>query len=415
MSDNHLGFQKQEALQRIEQEVFERALDECISRKVDFVIIAGDLFHVNIPDMRVQKYAFAKFRQVHEAGIPVYVVYGSHDSSPVSDSVIDLLVETGYMIKVTKVQDNDGIIKLGFTVDEKTGAKLVGLSGLKVGNDKQWYEQLDLQSLQDEPGIKIFVFHGAITEMKKDTIPDGDSMPISLLPRGFAYYAGGHKHNCNIQKFPNHPVMVYPGTPFAGHHLDLEESAKRQRRGKPGRGMVIVECDDTARPKFVSLDDTKYEIIQIDADKKTTDAVNADLLGLVRGTSPAGKIIMIKISGELVSGKTADVDIIHAREYLMEEGALAVNINNGRLTSKEYSITEPVNADRDDIAHDMFAENIGQMRLDFEELLDERGIQMAQGLLGKLTLGALDNEKKGDYTARINSEARAFLGLDDDS
>ncbi len=95
LSDIHLGFQKHEALQKVEQEVFERALDECISRKVDFILIPGDLFHVNIPEMRVQKYAFAKFRQVHQAGIPVYVVYGSHDFSPVSNSVIDLLAEVG--------------------------------------------------------------------------------------------------------------------------------------------------------------------------------------------------------------------------------------------------------------------------------------------------------------------------------
>lgn len=89
MSDIHLGFQKQENLQKIEQQVFENALDECIKRKVDFILIPGDLFHVNIPEMRVQKFAFAKFRQVHEHKIPVYVVYGSHDFSPVSNSVIE--------------------------------------------------------------------------------------------------------------------------------------------------------------------------------------------------------------------------------------------------------------------------------------------------------------------------------------
>ena len=105
LSDIHLGFQKHEALQEIEQNVFEKTLDECISRKVDFILIPGDMFHVNIPEMRVQKYAFAKFKQVHDAGIPVYVVYGSHDFSPVANSVIDLLAETGYITKVTKVKE----------------------------------------------------------------------------------------------------------------------------------------------------------------------------------------------------------------------------------------------------------------------------------------------------------------------
>ena len=145
-------------------------MDECITRQVDFILIPGDMFHVNIPEMRVQKFAFAKFREVHEAGIPVYVVYGSHDFSPVSNSVIDLLAEVRFITKVTKAQSNeDGTISLDFLVDEKTGAKIAGLSGLKVGKDREWYEKLDRGSLESESGFKIFLFHGGIADMKTDS------------------------------------------------------------------------------------------------------------------------------------------------------------------------------------------------------------------------------------------------------
>ena len=61
----------------------------------------GDIFHVNIPEMSVQKFAFSMFRKLYEENIPVYVVYGSHDFSPISNSVIDLLAEIGYITKVT--------------------------------------------------------------------------------------------------------------------------------------------------------------------------------------------------------------------------------------------------------------------------------------------------------------------------
>ena len=186
LSDIHLGFQKHEALQKIEQQVFEKALDECISRKVDFILIPGDMFHVNIPEMRVQKFAFSKFREVFEAGIPVYVVYGSHDFSPVANSVIDLLAEVGYIIKVTKVKNSeDDKIHLGFFEDVKTGVKIAGLSGLKVGKDIEWYEKLERSSLESEPGFKIFLFHGGISDMKTDSSMEGDLMPLSLLPKGF--------------------------------------------------------------------------------------------------------------------------------------------------------------------------------------------------------------------------------------
>ncbi|MEM2786176.1 MAG: metallophosphoesterase, partial [Candidatus Nitrosotenuis sp.] len=43
-SDVHLGFQKTQALKKIEKSVFESAISECIGNQVDFVIISGDLF-----------------------------------------------------------------------------------------------------------------------------------------------------------------------------------------------------------------------------------------------------------------------------------------------------------------------------------------------------------------------------------
>jgi hypothetical protein len=243
LSDIHLGFQKHEALQKIEQQVFEKIFDQCIERKVDFILIPGDLFHVNIPEMRVQKFAFSKFREVYDAKIPVYVVYGSHDFSPVSNSVIDLLAEVGYITKVTRVKDSeDGKIVLDFLIDEKTGVKITGLSGLKVGKDREYYEKLDSHSLEAESGFKIFLFHGGITEMKTESGMDGEHMPLSLLPRNFEYYAGGHMHKWNHQKFDDHPNVVYPGTPFAGYHKDLEDNAKGQKRG-----FVLVEFEDKVK------------------------------------------------------------------------------------------------------------------------------------------------------------------------
>ena len=230
LSDIHLGFQKHESLQEIERQVFERAMDECISRNVDFILIPGDMFHVNIPEMRVQKFAFSKFREVHDADIPIYVVYGSHDFSPVSNSVIDLLDKVGYITKVTKATSNeDGTISLDYTIDEKTGVKIAGLSGLKVGKDREWYEKLDRAPLESESGFKIFLFHGGISDMKTDSNIDGDHMPLSLLPKGFSYYAGGHMHKFNHQSFEGYPNVVYPGALFAGFHADLEENAKGQK------------------------------------------------------------------------------------------------------------------------------------------------------------------------------------------
>ena len=412
LSDIHLGFQKHESLQKIEQQVFEKCLDECITRKVDFILIPGDLFHVNIPEMRVQKFAFAKFRQVHDAGIPIYVVYGSHDFSPVSNSVIDLLAEIGYITKVTKATSHeDGTISLECLVDEKTGAKITGLSGLKVGKDREWYEKLDRDSLETESGFKIFLFHGGISDMKTDSGMDGDLMPLSLLPKGFSYYAGGHMHKFNHQSFEEYANVVYPGTPFAGYHADLEDNANGQKRG-----FVIVEFEDAVKSvEFIEIENTSYEIIEVDANNRKAESINQELLEKTRDIDPAEKVVIIKIKGELTSGKTADVDISIVRDNLNERNAMFVNVSKNGLTSKEYSITEAKGANKEEIETNVFSENIGQLRFDYPELLSEQGIKLAKKLLQELGQPVLVNEKKNEYIPRIRDNALAILGLDDAS
>lgn len=412
LSDVHLGFQKHESLQNIEQQVFEKILDECITRKVNFILIPGDLFHVNIPEMRIQKFAFAKFRQVHDAGIPIYVVYGSHDFSPVSNSVIDLLAEIGYITKVTNATSHEeGKISLKCLIDEKTGAKITGLSGLKVGKDREWYEKLDRSSLEAEQGLKIFLFHGGISDMKTDSGMDGDQMPLSLLPKGFSYYAGGHMHKFNHQSFDEYSNVVYPGTPFAGYHADLEDNANGQKRG-----FVLVEFDDKIKSvDFIEIENTKYEIIEVDANNRKAESVNQELSEKTADIDVVNKVVIVKIQGELMSGKTADIDVSIVRDNLNDKDALVVNVSKNQLTSKEYSITEAKGSNREEIEINVFSENIGQLKFDYPELLDKVGIKLASKLLQELGQSKLENENKNEYTPRIRNSALALLGLDDDS
>ena len=409
LSDIHLGFQKQEKLQKIEQHAFERAVSKCIDCGVDFVLIPGDLFHVNIPEMRVQKFAFAGFRRLYEAKIPVYVVYGSHDFSPVSNSVIDLLAEIGYITKVTHATSNDnGTISLDFLTDAKTGVKITGLTGLKVGRDRDWYEVLDRQSLESEPGFKIFLFHGGIADMKNNKIMDGDHMPISFLPKGFSYYAGGHMHVYNYKEFADYPHVVYPGTLFAGHAADLEENAKGC-----SRGLVLVDFEEKVnKVEFVPMDNSLYGIIEIDANNCKSESVNMELQKEIDRIDPAEKIVIVKIRGELMSGKTSDVDITLASESLSKSGAISVNISKNQLTSREYTITDAKGKNKDEIETNMLKENIGQLRnLSQKILVGDQGISLAKQLFHVLGQNQLDNEKKEEYSKRITDGALAMLGV----
>lgn len=409
LSDTHLGFQKIGSLRNVEQEVFEKALNMCIEKRVNFVLIAGDMFHMNVPDMQVQRHAFAQFRKMYEAGIPVYVVYGSHDFSPMLDSVIDLLVETRYITKVASSKESDGKIGLNFFTDPGTGAKICGLSGQKVGKDIEYYEKLDRKQLEAEPGFKIFLFHGSITEMR-DGLDAGDHMPVSMLPRGFAYYAGGHLHNNKEESFDGYPHVVYPGTLFAGHYPDLAANAKGKKRG-----FYVVEFEDRVTDtSFVEVENVLYESIKINAKGSNPSLVNDELKKWSQGIDPSEKIIVITMHGEMTDGKTTEVDVASISEELSNRGAKSIEINKKRLTSMEYIITSAKGENRAEIENNIFAENIGQLRFKEESLIGDSGVNLAKELLAKIGQPKLKNETNDTYSTRMSQDGLDALELETD-
>ena len=416
MADVHLGFQKGAELQRIEREAFEEAVDACISSRVDFVLVSGDLFHVNIPEMRVQRYAFAKFRELHGAGIPAYAVYGSHDFSPVSNSVIDLLEETGYITKMSAGTvpaggeagegGGDGLIRPGFVTDPGTGARIAGLSGLKASRDTGYYRRLDRAYLESEPGFKIFMFHGALSEMVH--AEGGDHMPESLLPAGFDYYAGGHMHRYAERRSQRH--IVYPGTPFAGYHSDLEESAEGTVRG-----IVMVDTERT-ECRLHPIRAAEYGLVRIRVDGKTAEAAGQELLEACRNTEAAGRVIVLRVHGDLASGGPADVGVGAACEELERRGARAVDVRNA-ARSPEYAGRDAPAADVGTIPDVAFGNAVGDFRLEYERVEDRRallskeGVATAKALFGRLKAPRLDGENAVDYEKRITGDALSALGV----
>jgi DNA repair exonuclease SbcCD nuclease subunit len=405
-----LGYQKQSSLQQIEESIFQSVIDECIKRKVDFVLIPGDLFHINIPEMRVQKFAFRQFRKLHEMGIPVYVVYGSHDFSPISNSVIDLLTESGYLTKVSVQKDaaEDKIV-LGFTQDPKTNAKIVGLPGLSAGKEHEYYQKLDRNVLEIEEGFKIFLFHAGINELKTKSIAEGEFMPVSLLPKGFDYYAGGHIHNFLMQEIKGYGKIAYSGTTFAGYHSDLEENAKGMKRG-----FILVEFDNNKvhKTEFIPIENPKYEIIEYNANGKKSASVNIDLFAKIKQFDPADKIIIIKIFGELISGKTTEIEFTRLREELKENKAKEVLINRNSLSSKEYLITPAIGQNKDEIETNVFKENIGDIKIEDKKMQGQHGVKVAKSLLQEVRQPLLVNENKFVYQKRIDENAFKILELD---
>jgi hypothetical protein len=407
ISDCHLGANRDPFLQKLEFSAFDKALNRCVDTKVNFIVISGDLFHSNIPDMGVVNNSVKKMREIRDKGIPIYVIYGSHDYSPNDTSIVDILDSAGLFTKIVKGEIKNGELKLEFTEDRETKAKLVGISARKIGMEEKYYEILDRESLEREKGFKIFVFHTALSEFKPDFLAKMASIPISYFPKGFGYYAGGHIHKQMEEKLPGYERIVYPGPLFAGYPRDLEQSACGEKRG-----FYIVSFDDKVnKVEFVEIPTCEYTFFEYDVSNKNSTQAQQELTKRIKELDVADKVVLVKVKGELSGGKTSDINFSQIRSILTENGAVYTNINRFGLSSKEYTSFKVMGEDVHEIEGKLFKESIGSIKVTSEALKGEKGVHLATELLNCFRQGQKANESKKDYEARILERTFEVLKL----
>lgn len=407
LADCHLGANRELVLQNLELAAFKIALDKCIEEKVNFVVVSGDLFHANIPDMAVTNEAVKKMRQVKDEGIPIYAIYGSHDYSPNETSMVDVLDSAGLISKIVRGKMQEDKLELEFVVDPSTGAKLAGISARKRGLEKDYYEILDRDKLENEKGFKIFVFHSAITELKPELLSGMDSIPLSLLPKNFDYYAGGHIHQSAAKKLEGYGAIVYPGPLFAGYPRDLEASAKGEKRG-----FYVVSFDEKIeRVDFHETPVCNFAYIEYDASNKDSVQAQRQLLEKLEEGNVRGKLVILKIKGELSAGKTSDISSAQLRDLLVEKGAIYLSINRFGLTSKEYAGIKVIAEDVSTIEQKLFAESIGSVKISADKLKGESGVKIAVEMLRLMRQEEKTNETKKDYEDRMINSGLEILGL----
>ena len=410
LADIHIGANRDPVLEKLELAAFSKAMETCVQEKVDFVLIAGDLFHANLPDMHVANEAVKKMKEVKDAGIPIYVIYGSHDYSPNATSIIDILDSTGLIKKVVKGEVVDGKLRLEVFTDPKTKAKLVGISGRKAGLEKNYFEILDREHLEEEQGFKIFAFHSAISELKPELLAQMESVPVSLLPKGFNYYASGHVHRRTESGFPGYERVVFPGTLFAGYPRDLEDTAKGEERG-----FYIVYFDDIVQDvKFIEISVCGFEYFEYDVTDKNSVQARKALLDKLGKIEVQDKIAVVKIKGTLSGGKTSEVSSSEIRDLLKDNGALDVIVNRYGLSSKDYTPVAVMDEDVPAVESRLLRENIGAVKVSVEELKADKGAKLAEDLLKILRQEQRVNETKKDYEERVQKHAWASLGLGDE-
>lgn len=394
LADCHIGGWREQKLSEATTKAFSLAIDKCVEKGVDFVVISGDLFNTSLPSVDRLKEMVLKLKEIKDKGVAVYCIAGSHDFSPTGKTILDVLENAGLMVNVAKNIEEGDKIRLNFVVDKKTGAKITGMIGKKGGLEKEFYKKLAKENLEKEEGFKIFLFHSLLSELKTAEFEKMDSVPLGCLPRKFSYYAGGHPHFVSSKKFENHGIIAYPGPLFPNNFRELEKLEN-------GGFYFVEENNGELKAEWEPIVVHNVHSIKIDCNEKSASEVEEEILEQIKNEEFNNTIVTLRLFGTLRSGKVSDINFKSIFNKLYEKSAFFVMKNTAALKSKEFK----------EIKTDESA--IGDVE---EELIKQSIEDSSEREKAKSLMLALDKEKgEGETTAvfeqRIKDDVLKMLEL----
>ena len=297
ISDTHLGLVQYGSEEREQDvyDVFNQAIDISIKDHVDFVIFAGDIFHVPNPNGTAIIQMGNGLKRLKQNNIDSFFILGEHDISRIRTTPIPYVyhnLEFSKYIGQGKPVDYKGILLAGFDKIRKT----------EIPQYEKKFADIE-KSAEKHSGHKILVLHQGITEFNKFA----GELQSTDLPKNFTYYAMGHLHDKDIKQFNhlNGPV-AYPGST----ELTTSEGIKETKKG-------FFEVDISGKdavPNWIELDARPQISFKTDYQElsKTIDEISKKIVA--RGKKP---IVEVKIEGEKIETEHIQAQIARLNSMVL--------------------------------------------------------------------------------------------------
>ncbi len=248
-------------------EAFDRLVDTAVRERVDFVVLAGDIFDNGRPSYRDYLRFFQGIERLSDAGIPTYLITGNHDPYVSWQQDLFAFPEHGHMLSADRPD---------FRLFERDGEPLVIIAGRGYPN-KVWSRDRDIAEglnraaaeaalgprAQQAP-FGVGVLHTGLDQdlVKAPTDPRG------LLRSGLDYWALGHVHRRYLDD-ERDPHIGFSGC-IQGR--DIKEVGAR------GVHLVTLTEDAPAQVRFVPTASVVWQRLSIDVGECATPS---DIIQLV--------------------------------------------------------------------------------------------------------------------------------------
>ncbi len=390
LADCHLGSWRQPELQKLNIESFRKAIETCISEKVEFVLFAGDLFDSAFPPIDILKETFLEFRKLKEARIKAYIIAGSHDYSVSGKTFLDVLEKAGFC-EICKYKIEDGPDKkIILNPITHKSHHIYGYPGKKSGLEVQ-----DLKKIQiNEPfkdNFRILMLHTTIEEVTEN-LPI-ENIKLNELPPA-DYYALGHIH-IDFEREINGMPAIYGGPTFPNNFKELEEL-------KYGSFYIIdVEGFTKITKKEIKLKEVELVKIEINNALTGTQKIISEL----EKRDLKDKIVLLKIYGNLEKGKVSNIKFKEIQEFLEKQEIYCFLKNISKLEVKKQEL--------DIRLHSNEMESVENTLVKKYEKENPSGFnELIFPLMSALSIEKQEDEKKQIFESRILSELNKVLGLD---
>jgi DNA repair exonuclease SbcCD nuclease subunit len=223
-------------------EAFFGLIDLCIEKKVDFLLVAGDVFDLPDRSLRAQLAFRDGIARLSDSGIQSFTVLGNHDPWETWASRISW-PEGAHVFSPDQVETVPVVVG---------GTPVAAVSGISYRTQRQT-EDLSVHFHPGHPEL----YQVALLHSNCGSHPDhgayAPSSLSSLRNAGFDYWALGHVHEKKILE--THPYIVYPG---CTQGLSIREA------GAHGCWLVSVDAHRKAALSFHPLDQVRWRSVTID-------------------------------------------------------------------------------------------------------------------------------------------------------
>ncbi len=229
-----------ERLRTATRSAFERLIDKAISDRVDFLLLAGDIYDCDWQDFHTGLFFRGQLVRLEREKIRVFIVQGNHDAQGVISKQL--------------------VLPPNVTVFSSRAAHTIRLDDLSVAiHGRSFPERAvdeDLVPSYPEPVPGFFnigLLHTSLTgRAGHDTYAPTDLPTLST--KGYDYWALGHVHAREV--IAERPRIVFPGN-LQGRHA--------KETGPKGCELVTVEAG-RIESEFVALDVVRWSQLVVSLD-----------------------------------------------------------------------------------------------------------------------------------------------------